>query len=57
MYKALVDFAGVVSMNAGEVKDIADGAIAEDLLRAGYIEKVQPAIKKAPAKPKAKKKG
>lgn len=39
-YRALVSFAGVVSMSQGEVKDNIDGEIAKDLLRAGYIEEV-----------------
>ena len=34
--KALVGFAGAVSMAAGETREI-DEAIARDLLRAGYI--------------------
>lgn len=34
--KALVGFAGAVSMAAGETKEL-DEAIARDLLRAGYI--------------------
>ena len=45
MYKAKVNFSGVVSMNVGEVADIADVNIAKDLLRAGYIEEVKPAEK------------
>lgn len=34
--KALVGFAGAVSMAAGETREL-DEAIARDLLRAGYI--------------------
>ena len=34
--KALVSFAGVVSMGAGETRDIDDN-IARDLLHAGYV--------------------
>lgn len=45
MYKAKVNFSGVVSMNVGEVADIADVNIAKDLLRAGYIEEIKPAEK------------
>lgn len=36
--KALVSFAGKVSMYAGEVKDIKDEFIVKDLIRAGYAE-------------------
>lgn len=35
--KALVSFAGVLTMRRGETKEIADDAVARDLLRAGYI--------------------
>ena len=50
MYKALKSFSGVLSMNVGEVKDIADVNIAKDLLKAGYIEEVKPAEKAKPTK-------
>lgn len=50
MYKAKVNFSGVVSMNVGEVADIADVNIAKDLLKAGYIEEVKPAEKAKPVK-------
>lgn len=36
-YKALVSFSGAVSMAMGDVIEINDTPIAEDLLRAGYI--------------------
>lgn len=65
MYKALISFSGIVSMACGDVKDIKNKAVAEDLLRAGYIEEVKPEVKQevAPeaepqteeAKPKPKK--
>lgn len=35
--KALKGFAGVISMSAGETREIADDAVARELLRAGYI--------------------
>ena len=50
MYKAKVSFSGVVSMNVGEIKEIADVSIAKDLLKAGYIEEVKPAEKAKPTK-------
>lgn len=53
-YKALTSFSGVVSMYVGEVKDIADINIANDLLKAGYIEEIKPA-EKAKAKAETKK--
>lgn len=51
MYKALKSFSGAVSMAEGEVKDISDSFVINDLVKAGYIEEVQP----AEAKPKRKK--
>jgi hypothetical protein len=39
-YKALVSFAGAVSMAQGEVIDKIEPEIAKDLLKAGYIEEV-----------------
>lgn len=35
--KALKGFAGAISMRKGEIREIADDAVARDLLRAGYI--------------------
>lgn len=39
--KALVSFAGQVTMAPGEVRDIKDKVIREDLIRAGYVEEVK----------------
>lgn len=44
-YKAIKSFSGLVSMRGGEVKDITDTYIANDLLKAGYIEEIKPAEK------------
>ena len=59
--KALVSFAGAVSMYAGEIREI-DDTIARDLLHAGYVveDKVDKAVeaeivKPVPTKAKAKK--
>lgn len=38
--KALVSFAGAFSMYKGEVKECNDKFILQDLLKAGYVEKV-----------------
>lgn len=46
-YKAKVGFSGLVSMSKGDVKEITDKYIVDDLLKAGYIEPVE--------KPKTKK--
>ena len=59
MYKANISFSGVISMTAGEVKDIPDLTIAKDLLRAGYITEIKPVTKAkaAPAKATRKRRG
>lgn len=38
--KAKVSFAGIVTMGVGEEREV-ESVIADDLLRAGYIEMVQ----------------
>ena len=56
MYKAKISFSGQVSMRKGEVRDISDLAVAKDLLRAGYIEELEPEKKLVKtAKPRTKK--
>lgn len=58
-YKALKSFSGLVSMKKGDIKEIKDQEIANDLLRAGYIEEVggeKPKSSKSSVKP-AKSKG
>ncbi len=39
--KALKSFAGQISMNEDEVRDIPDLSVVKDLLNAGYIEKIE----------------
>jgi hypothetical protein len=50
MYRALVTFAGKVSMAKGEIKAITDKKVIASLLEAGYIEPVEE--KKKPTKKK-----
>ena len=38
--KAKVSFAGIVTMGVGETREV-ESVIADDLLRAGYIEMVE----------------
>ncbi len=52
--KAKISFAGIVTMGAGEVREITDEATVKDLLQAGYVEEVTSAPK-APVKKSAKK--
>lgn len=49
-YKALVSFSGLLTMAEGDEREIPDKAIANDLLKAGYIMEL-----KADRKPRRKK--
>ena len=55
MYKALKSFSGKISMNKGQVREIADKEFAKNLLEAGYIEEVK-TTKAEEAKPTKKRK-
>lgn len=55
MYKALKTFVGKFSMVEGDVKEILDKKIAEDLLKAGYIELVENKAEKNEEKEEIKK--
>lgn len=37
-YKALISFSGLISMSMGEVQEITNQEIVNDLLKAGYIQ-------------------
>ena len=54
MYRALTCFSGLVSAVAGQVLDIPQKWIAQDLLDAGYIEEISPEQETPKATPKAK---
>ena len=36
-YMATVSFSGLISMHKGEVREISDSSLVEDLTKAGYI--------------------
>ena len=55
LYKALVSFSGAVSMTMGEVGEISDKSIAEDLLKAGYIMEMPEQKQTKPRKKKGAK--
>ena len=57
-YRALRSFSGILSMVKGEVRDIANEAVAKDLLRSGYVEDLGSTEKKTAkaSKPKETKK-
>lgn len=40
-YRALIGFSGLISMSKGEVKEINDKYIVDDLLKAKYIEPIE----------------
>lgn len=40
-YRALKGFSGLISMHKGDVNEIKDKYIVDDLLKAGYIEAVE----------------
>ena len=44
MYQALVSFTGLISMAKGDVKEISDISLANDLLKAGYIVNISEPI-------------
>lgn len=52
LVKAITNFAGSVTMHIGEVKDIKDKQIVNDLLKAKYVE---PIVDTKPKKIKSKK--
>ena len=56
MYRALTTFVGAISMRKNEVRAIENKAVAADLVRAGYVEKVK-AEETKPKKKRTPKKG
>lgn len=54
MYKALISFTGRISMAMGDVKEIKDSSIANDLLKAGYIEQIPEKVPEKVIEKKAK---
>lgn len=54
LYRATVSFSGIISMTEGEVRQIADPSLINDLMRAGYIEPIEPEKPKEEKKPAVK---
>lgn len=55
--KALISFAGKLSMYKGQVAELQDGEVLNDLLSCGYVEEIEepkPARKKAGKKDESK---
>ena len=59
VYKACVSFSGLnISMAKGQIREISDSALVDDLLKAGYIVPYEATDKKpTEEKPKNKRKG
>ena len=55
--KAKVSFAGVVTMGAGEVRNITDKEVLTDLIKAGYVEEVKSSTPSKATEKKTNKKG
>ena len=53
LYKAMVSFSGRFSMAKGDVREISDITIANDLISAGYIEAVETVKVEKPKKVEA----
>ena len=47
--KALTSFAGPVTMFGGEIKDITDDKVLNDLIKCGYVEAVEELVSQPPA--------
>ena len=47
-YRALVSFTGSVSMAMGEVREIPDTPIVENLVKVGYLMEVEKPVKAEP---------
>ena len=52
--KANVSFAGAVTMYVGEIRDIAEGEVLEDLLAANYVQPCEKPPEKAVKKNEGK---
>ncbi|MEE3307839.1 hypothetical protein [Sharpea azabuensis] len=53
--RAIKSFCGIVSMNKGEVKEISDLSLVNDLINAGLVESTEKTTKKTTRKRSAKK--
>lgn len=56
-YRALRSFTGLVSMVKGEVREIEDEGIVNDLIKSGYIEDLSEKQKAAKSSKPSKNKG
>ena len=56
-YMATVSFSGKISMHKGEVREISDPSLVEDLTKAGYIFPFEATTKKKDETNTTKRKG
>lgn len=54
--KAKISFAGLVSMGAGEIREITDTEVLKDLISAGYVAECKSSATTAPGKTPVKRK-
>ena len=53
-YLATTSFSGIISMRKGEVREISDSSLVEDLTKAGYIIPFEATDKEKPKTTKRK---
>ena len=51
MYRALVNFAGIINMHKGEIREIPNSNLVKSLLKANFIEKIEEKKPKKTEKP------
>lgn len=55
-YKALVSFSGKIAMAMGDIREIEDASLVDDLMKAGYIIPFEAEVKEKPKKKTTKRK-
>ena len=53
-YKALVSFSGKIAMAMGDIREIEDASLVDDLVKAGYIVPHETELEEKEEKPKKK---
>ena len=54
LYKATISFSGKISMAMGDIREIEDASLVDDLLKAGYIVPRETELAEKEEKPKKK---
>lgn len=55
-YKATVSFSGKIAMAMGDIREIEDASLVDDLMKAGYIIPFEAETKEKPKKKTTKRK-